>query len=46
MKFKLGRLVSTPGALAAITESGQNPWTFLVRHMGGDWGRLMRKTGS
>lgn len=40
MKFKLGRLVSTPGALAAINDSGETPWTFLIRHMAGDWGLL------
>jgi hypothetical protein len=38
MKFSLGKLVATPGALAAITESGQHPWDFIVRHMAGDWG--------
>jgi hypothetical protein len=38
MKFRLGRLLVTPGALAAITDSGQTPWDFLVRHMAGDWG--------
>jgi hypothetical protein len=38
MKFRLGRLLVTPGALAAITDSGQTPWDFVVRHMGGDWG--------
>lgn len=40
MKFRLGRLVSTPGALAAINDSGETPWTFLIRHMAGDWGCL------
>jgi hypothetical protein len=40
MKLRLGRLLVTPGALAAITESGESPWQFLVRHMTGDWGDL------
>ncbi len=40
MKFKLGRLVSTPGALAAITDSAETPWTFLIRHVAGDCGCL------
>lgn len=40
MKFKLGRLVSTPGALEALQESGENPWQFVVRHVAGDYGEL------
>jgi hypothetical protein len=40
MKVRLGRLLVTPGALAVLTESGQGPWAFLVRHMAGDWGCL------
>ena len=43
MKFCLGKLVATPGALAAITESGQHPWDFVVRHMAGDWGEVDRE---
>lgn len=39
-KFKIGKLVATPDALAAITDSGENPWHFVVRHMAGDWGDL------
>jgi hypothetical protein len=37
-KFKLGKLVSTPGALAALTEAGQYPMHFVSRHLQGDWG--------
>jgi hypothetical protein len=40
MKFKIGQLVITPGALAAFTESGENPWAFMVRHMAADWGEV------
>ena len=41
MKFKLGRLVITPGALAALTESGDSPWHFVAqRHLAGDWGEV------
>ncbi len=36
--FPLGRLVATPGALAALAESGQSPAFFLVRHASGNWG--------
>jgi len=37
-KFELGRLVATPGALAALEESGEQPSTFIARHAAGDWG--------
>ena len=37
-KFRLGKLVSTPGALAALTEAGQHPMHFVNRHVVGDWG--------
>jgi hypothetical protein len=37
-KFLLGKLVSTPGALAALTEAGQSPMEFVNRHVQGDWG--------
>ena len=37
-KFRLGKLVSTPGALAALTDAGQNPMQFISRHLQGDWG--------
>ena len=39
-KFNLGRIVSTPGALAALTRSGDNPACFIRRHVQGDWGEL------
>jgi hypothetical protein len=37
-KFRLGKLVSTPGALAALTEACQSPMEFIARHLKGDWG--------
>jgi len=37
-KFAMGRIVATPGALAAIEQSGQTPDDFLHRHVMGDWG--------
>ena len=36
--FALGRMVATPGALAAIEAADQIPLDFLVRHARGDWG--------
>ena len=38
MRFPLGRIVATPGALRALEESGQTPAEFLDRHVEGDWG--------
>jgi len=37
-RFSLGQVVATPGALEALTESGQSPDEFLRRHVSGDWG--------
>jgi hypothetical protein len=34
--FELGRLVATPGALAALAPG--EPSTLLSRHVSGDWG--------
>jgi hypothetical protein len=39
-KFPLGRIVATPGALEALTESGQTPDFFLAKHASGDWGEV------
>ena len=39
-KFPLGRIVATPGALAALAAAGQQPHEFLARHLRGDWGEL------
>jgi len=36
--FPLGRIVATPGALAALDEANQTPQEFLDRHRVGDWG--------
>lgn len=37
-KFTLGRLLATPGALAALEEAGQTPLDVISRHVSGDWG--------
>jgi hypothetical protein len=39
-KFPLGQVVSTPGALDALARAGEEPWAFISRHVGGDWGEL------
>jgi hypothetical protein len=38
--FHPGRIVSTPGALEAFREAGELPWTYLIRHLLGDFGDL------
>ena len=38
--FPTGQLLSTPGALKAMVESGDTPATFLDRHLRGDWGSM------
>ena len=38
VKFPLGRLLATPGALRVLEEAGQSPAVFLDRHARGDWG--------
>ena len=37
-RFTLGRIVSSPGALAALEESGESASTFIRRHHCCDWG--------
>jgi hypothetical protein len=39
-RFPLGGVVATSGALAALEEAGENPASFLERHVIGDWGEL------
>jgi hypothetical protein len=39
-KFLLGRLVATPGALAALRDTGQNALKFVSRYQHGAWGDL------
>jgi hypothetical protein len=38
MKFPLGRVVATPGALEALADAGQSPEFFLEMHVAGNWG--------
>lgn len=40
MRFPLGRIVATPGALEALERNEQTPHEFLLRHSNGDWGKL------
>ena len=38
--FPLGRVVATPGALAALEAAGELPHRYLARHARGDWGEI------
>jgi len=40
MKFSLGQIVATPGAIAAAAASGDSLFTCLARHQSGDWGEV------
>jgi len=39
-KFKLGKLLITPAALATLENAKQNPTTFIKRHICADWGEI------
>jgi hypothetical protein len=38
IKFKLGRVVATPGALAALEDAQQSAIPFIIKHQTADWG--------
>lgn len=38
IKFPLGQVAATPGALQAMEDSGQEPGFFLDQHSQGEWG--------
>jgi hypothetical protein len=38
MKFSLGPVYATPGALELLKRAGVNAWPLLKRHVNGDWG--------
>lgn len=40
IRFDLGRVVATPGALRALEKAEQLPAEFLDRHVNGDWGEV------
>lgn len=39
-KFRLGKVVATPGTIEALAKSGDDPLDLLKRHQSGDWGDL------
>ena len=38
IRFALGQVVTTPGALQVLQKAEQEPSEFLDRHVNGDWG--------
>lgn len=40
MKFKLGRIVATPGAIRILKESRQAAELFIIKHSMGYWGHI------
>jgi hypothetical protein len=40
VSFSLGRVVATPGALAALERVGKSPIDYLQKHAKGEWGEL------
>ena len=38
--FPPGRIVTTPGALSALKETGEGSEPFIERHLSGDWGEV------
>lgn len=43
--FPLGRVVSTPAAVWAFEDAGENPLPYLARHVSGDWGDVPAEDG-
>jgi len=43
VRFELGRVVATPGALDAMEEAGTVPSELLRRHLSGDWGEVPKE---
>lgn len=43
MKFNLGQVVATPGAIRIIEESGQTTDFFLIMHAQGRWGHICQE---
>ncbi len=39
-RFKLGRILATPGALEVIADANVSIVDLLIRHLRGDWGDL------
>jgi hypothetical protein len=42
VRFSLGEIVATPGALQLLKHAGISPIWFITRHASGDWGCMCR----
>src|SRR5437879_12883786 len=40
IRFTLGKIVATPGAIAALLAASTGSWVLLQRHAQGDWGEV------
>jgi hypothetical protein len=40
LRFSPGNVVATPAALALLRTLARSPFTYLTRHLQGDWGEL------
>ena len=40
VRFSLGQMVATPGALEVLGATGASPLMLLARHQSGDWGNV------
>ncbi len=40
VRFPLGQMVATPGALEALKTAGEDAMRYFVRHQRGDWGEM------
>lgn len=43
LRFPLGQVVATPGAMALLKLHGANARNFLARHQLGDWGDIKQE---
>jgi len=43
IRFPLGQLVATRGALAAMNEGAGSFWPYITRHSEGDWGDVCQE---
>lgn len=41
--FAIGQVVATPGALELFNQYQQSPFTFIRRHVHGDWGAICKE---
>ena len=42
-KFKLGKLVATPGAIKALNKANETALPYLTRHIRADWGDICQE---